>query len=221
MYIIFLIFLLLMLFGPSMWVAVAMRTHGKDRPDYPGTGGEFARHILDEENLKEITVEETDQGDHYDPMDKAIRLSSKNYKGRSLTAVAVAAHEVGHALQDRDGYKPFKSRMTLVKTERILVMAMQVFTMLPVGLAFFQGSPRFALFSLMFMLMTVLISFILRLMNLKVEYDASFGRAMPILENGYLPPQDIPAARQVLKAAALTYLSGALMMVLRLLLIRR
>jgi Zn-dependent membrane protease YugP len=198
-----------------------MSRHSKERDDYPGTGGEFARHILDRLNLEAVKVEVTDRGDHYDPMDKAVRLSRDNHDKRSLTAVAVAAHEVGHAIQDRDGYKPFKSRMALAKTERVMVMGMQGMALLPIGFALFQGSPRFALFSLVFMVLTALISFIFRLMTLRVEYDASFARALPILENGYLPPEDIPAARHVLKAAALTYLSGALLAVLRLIFMRR
>lgn len=198
-----------------------MSRHSKERNDYPGTGGEFARHILNELKLATVEVEVTDQGDHYDPLEKVVRLSRKNYNGRSLTAVAVAAHEVGHAIQDREGYKPFKSRLSLAKTERLMIMAMQGLTFLPIGFAMLQGSPRFALFSLVFLVLTALISFIFRLMTLRVEYDASFAKALPILENGYLPPEDIPAAREVLKAAALTYLAGALMAILRLLFIRR
>jgi Zn-dependent membrane protease YugP len=154
-------------------------------------------------------------------MDKAVRLTRKNHDGRSLTAVAVAAHEVGHAIQDRDGYKPFKQRMALAKTERVMIYAMQAMALLPVAAAMFHGMPRLALLSFAFMILTALLSFVLRLMNLRVEYDASFAKALPILENGYLPPKDIPAAREVLRAAALTYLSGALMAILRLLLIRR
>lgn len=221
MHIVFIIAFIALLFGPSLWVKIAMRKHSIERSDYPGTGAEFARHILDQLKLESVTVEVTERGDHYDPTDKAVRLSQKNFHGQSITAVAVAAHEVGHAIQDRDGYKPFKSRLTLAKTERIMITLMQALSLVPVGFAMLQGSPRFALLSLFFLVMTVLISFILRLMNLRVEYDASFQKALPILENGYLPPEDLPAARQVLKAAALTYLSGALMSVLRLLFIRR
>ena len=221
MHILGLILVAIIVFAPSVWVKIAMARHAKDRVDYPGTGGEFARHILDKLSLPEVKVETTDMGDHYDPVDKAVRLSRKNHDGRSLTAVAVAAHEVGHAIQDRDDYKPFKQRMSLARAERVMIMGMQALSLVPVGAAVFQGMPRLALFSLAFLVLTVLVSFILRLMNLRVEYDASFAKALPILENGYLPPEDIPGARQVLQAAALTYLSGALMSLLRLIFIRR
>jgi len=93
--------------------------------------------------------------------------------------------------------------------------------LLPIGAAMFQGMPRLALFSIFFVVLATLMSFMVRVVNLRVEYDASFARALPILENGYLPQNDMPAARQVLRAAALTYLSGAIMMVFRLLLLRR
>jgi hypothetical protein len=110
------LFVLAVVFGPSLWAKAVLAHHADDRPDYPGTGGELARHLLDEAGLKEVALERADQGDHYDPAAKAVRLTPDNLNGRSLTAVAVAAHEVGHALQDRDGYGPLKTRTRLVKS---------------------------------------------------------------------------------------------------------
>ena len=66
---------LLLAFVPQMWIAGVLKQHQADRADFPGTGGEFARHILDEMKLGEVKVELTDQGDHYDPQDKIVRLS--------------------------------------------------------------------------------------------------------------------------------------------------
>ena len=102
-------------FGPSLWARGVLAWYGDDRPDFPGTGGELARHLLDEGGLAGVKVEATDAGDHYDPTDKAVRLTRQNLEGRSLTAVATAAHEVGHALQDRDGYRPLETRTRLVR----------------------------------------------------------------------------------------------------------
>lgn len=216
----FFAFLLLILIGPSLWAAVVMWVHGRERLDFPGTGGEFARHILDQEKMAYIKVEQTDGWDHYDPIDKAVRLSPRHFQGRSVTAVAAAAHEVGHALQDRDGYLPYKSRLGLVHTENVLVSGMQMLSLLPVGVALLFASPAIAVISVLFLFFTLLIAFVMRLSSLHVEYDASFARAMPILESGYLPGRDLPAARQVLKAAALTYVSGALTVFLKLFVIR-
>ena len=114
-YILIGIIVLAVVFGPSLWARAVLSWYGDDRPDFPGTGGELARHLLDEGGLAEVKVEVTDLGDHYDPTDKAVRLKAENMDGRSLTAVATAAHEVGHALQDRDGYGPLATRTRLVR----------------------------------------------------------------------------------------------------------
>ena len=104
---------LALVFGPQLWVTATMRRHGAERPDYPGTGGELARHLLDEAGLQHVKVERIAAGDHYAPDDKAVRLSAANFDGRSVTAVAVAAHEVGHALQHAEGYRPLMLRQRL------------------------------------------------------------------------------------------------------------
>src|SRR5438477_3283915 len=86
------------LLGPQWWVRRVLERHGTDRPDLPGTGGELARHLLDEAGLRGVNVELTGDGDHYDPAAHAVRLLPQHYDGRSVAAVAVAAHEVSHAL---------------------------------------------------------------------------------------------------------------------------
>ncbi|MEO1750039.1 MAG: zinc metallopeptidase, partial [Pseudomonadota bacterium] len=91
--------LLAIVFGPSLWVKQAMQKHGGDRPDFPGTGGELADHLVAHYGIDGVGVEETKpgQGDHYDPETRTVRLSPDNFHGSSLTAVAVATHEIGHA----------------------------------------------------------------------------------------------------------------------------
>ena len=85
---------------PSFWVRRVMRLYGGDSVDIPGTGAELARHLIDRFQLDGVAVEECAPfKDHFDPRGPAVRLSPQNYQGRSLTAVAVAAHEVGHAIQ--------------------------------------------------------------------------------------------------------------------------
>lgn len=221
MHIVAIVVFLVILFGPMIWLKSVIRAHQADRSDFPGTGGEFARHILDQLNLHHVRVEATSRGDHYDPVDKAVRLTPANFDGRSLSAVVIAAHEVGHAIQDRDGYKPFVQRLGLVKFEFWLVRITQVLALLPLVGAFGSGIPHLVFISFLLFMGAALLTFGVRLINLNVEYDASFKRALPILENGYIPPEDIPAAKNLLQAAALTYLSGALITFLRLLFLRR
>ena len=85
---------------PSLWVRWVMRRHSTEIEDMPGTGGELAAHLLQQFDMNDHKVEETTpNADHYDPSAKTVRLSPDNFSGKSLTAIAVAAHEVGHALQ--------------------------------------------------------------------------------------------------------------------------
>src|ERR1700716_931096 len=107
--------LLAMVFGPQWWVRHVLAQNGVERPDLPGTGGELARHLLDEAGLQSVAVEITDVGDHYDPEAHAVRLLPQHYDGRSVAAVAVATHEVSHAIQHARGERPFALRFALVK----------------------------------------------------------------------------------------------------------
>ena len=100
--------------GPQFWIKWVMAKHAVERTDFPGTGAELARHLLKEAGVEDVRVEITEAGDHYSPAEKMVRLSKANYEGMSVTAAAVAAHEVGHALQDRDGYLPLHLRQRLV-----------------------------------------------------------------------------------------------------------
>lgn len=188
-----------------------------DRYRDKGNGAELARHLLDRFDLGDITVEETSAGDHYDPAARAVRLSPGNYRGYSLTAVTVAAHEVGHAIQDARGESLFQARQKLAKAaimgERIagilLIAAPVVFilTRLP------QASAATILIGVMSMALGTLV----HLVTLPVELDASYGKALPILQEGnYLHDGDQQHAKKILKAAALTYVAGSLASLLNL-----
>jgi uncharacterized protein len=108
--------LLALIVGPAMWVKAVMKRYSFPPDRYPKTGGEVARELLDELGLGHVRTESTQQGDHYDPLEKAVRLSPENFDGRSLTAVTVAAHEVGHAVQDALDFGPLRWRTRLVST---------------------------------------------------------------------------------------------------------
>src|SRR5215468_5706606 len=109
------IILLAVLFGPQWWVRHVLARHGVERADLPGTGGELARHLLDRAGLPGVKVELTGDGDHYDPEERAVRLLPQHHDGRSVAAVAVAAHEVSHAIQHARGEPAFTRRFDLVK----------------------------------------------------------------------------------------------------------
>lgn len=200
-----------LLYGPTLWVQWVLRSHAAERPDFPGTGGELARHLLDEFNLSHVKVETVDDGrDHYDVTAKAVRLSETHFNARSVTAVAVAAHEVGHAIQDRDGYRPLTLRNKLVRTA---AYADRFGSLLVWGLtlvASFAVSPRLLVLGIVAVIILGLIEVIAHLVTLPVEFDASFGKALPVLENGgYVSGDDLAPVRRILTACALTYVSAA------------
>lgn len=208
--------LIAIIFGPQLWVKRMMMRHGDERTDFPGTGGELAQHLVDHLSLQGVGVEETDLGDHYDPEAQMIRLSADNYSKSSLTAVAVAAHEVGHALQHHHGSLGQNDgglglRQRLVGLVQVTDKIASVFFIAAPVLTVFARTPA-AFFGLIgFGVALLAVRIVVHLVTLPVEFDASFRKALPILEEGgYLAEEDLPAARSVLKAAALTYVSSAI-----------
>ena len=211
------ILVLAAIFGPGLWARWVLARHSDPRPDFPGTGGELARHLLDEGGLAEIGVEITGDGDHYSPDDKAVRLKPEHHDGTSLSAVAVAAHEVGHAFQDRDGYAPLSTRTRLVKALHPIQRIGAGVAMVGPILGAVTASPVIGLVTLGAGILTMASSVVVHLVTLPVEFDASFARALPLLDRGgYIPKRDLSAARRILRACALTYVAGALASLLNL-----
>lgn len=205
------------IYAPQYWVKHTMERHAEPRQDFPGTGGELARHLVEELKLDGVRVEQTDEGDHYDPSSRTVRLSTKNYNDPSLTAVAVAAHEVGHALQHARGDGGLALRQKLVKWAMVTdKMASIFFIAAPVLFVVIRAPAAiFAMAAIGISFMAIRV--IVHLVTLPVEYDASFKKALPILDQGgYLHPDDVAGARSVLKAAAFTYVAASLMSLLNL-----
>lgn len=197
---------------PQLLVRLAIARHGRDRPDLPGTGGEFARHLLDRFDLAAVRVETTDRGDHYDPGERVVRLLPAHHDGRSVAAVAIAAHEVGHAIQHARGDRMLALRQRLAQVAGVTDKAAAVFFVAAPVLGVAARTPLAfaALLGVGVALLGVRVVF--ALVTLPVEHDASFGKALPIIREGaYLDERDMPAARSVLRAAAFTYVAAALM----------
>jgi uncharacterized protein len=202
-----------LIFGPQFWIKWTLSKHGKERPDMPGTGGELARHLLDDAGLQDVKVEMVASGDHYSVDDKAVRLSEAFFKGKSITAIAVAAHEVAHAIQDRDGYAPLMWRQRLVK-KTIIVERIGSMVLMATPLVFaLVRSPLVLILEIVVALGILASTIVIHLFTLPTEFDASFKKALPVLEN-YVPPDEMPGARSVLRAAAFTYVAGALVSLL-------
>lgn len=176
------------------------------------TGADVARRILDLNGLNHIPVQMSNGGsfsDYYDPRSKSVHLSKDVYYNSSVAAAGVAAHEVGHAIQDATNYKALVLRSSIAKTvgyasqlSIILFMAGLLFTFKPlqtIGIIFFT--------------ITVVYQFI----TLPVEFDAS-QRALKILEStGMLYQEELTGAKKCLTAAAMTYVAAAFMAISQLL----
>ncbi len=212
-----LILIIAAVFGPQLWAKRVLARHSGPRDDLAGTGGELARHLVTGLKLPGVTVEATVGGDHYDPIAKAVRLNKENWHGKSLTALVVASHEVGHAIQDTSGYRPFRHRTRLVQsTQKVQKISGILMIAIPV-IAVLARSPRLGLLMFLVGLASLAISVVVHLVTLPVEWDASFRRALPILAaNNYISAADRPAARKILTACALTYIAGSLASLLNL-----
>jgi uncharacterized protein len=202
-----------LIFGPQFWIKWTMSKHAIERPDMPGTGGELARHLLDDAGLQDVKLEVVQAGDHYSPDEKAVRLSEANFNGKSVTAIAVAAHEVAHAIQHRDGYAPLLWRQRLVK-KTIIIERVGSMVLMATPLVFALVRSPVVLFLEIAVALGILAStIVIHIFTLPTEFDASFKKALPVLEN-YVPPDEMPGARSVLRAAAFTYVAGALVSLL-------
>jgi len=210
--------LLALIAGPNLWVKHVLKKYSNDLDQAPGTGGELARHLIDRFGLSGVGVEKTEEGqDHYSPAESRVRLSPSVYDGKSLTAIAVAAHEVGHAIQYARKERITRLRQTFTPMAiAIQQLGTLVIMAAPLVLTIFH-IPHAALITVLCGLAAMLASALLQLVILPMEWDASFNKAMPILFNDqYVPEVYRPIVQKILTAAALTYFAGALINLLQL-----
>jgi len=208
---IFILAVLALTILPSFWVQAVIRRYREPANRYARTGGQTARHLLDALGLRNVVTEVTDGGDHYDPLAKAVRLTKDNFYGRSLTAVTIAAHEVGHAMQDARGFGPLRLRTQLVHwVAPIEKLGAGMLMMAPL-MGAVTRSPRLGLLGLAGGVLTLAAGVVVHFLTLPTELDASFMRALPLMkQHGVILPEDLPRARRLLTAAAFTYVAVAL-----------
>jgi len=211
----FLLIIVAVVFGPGLWVQRVLARYSLPADRYSGTGAQLARHLLDKRGLTDVSVERTPEGDHYDPESKAVRLTDDKFDGKSLTAITVAAHEVGHALQDHEGYAPLKIRSRLVRASRNVERLGAGVLMVSPFIGALTRAPSLGLLMFGAGLLTLGTSTLIHFATLPTEFDASFARALPMLdEYRILKSADRPHARRLLKAAAFTYVAASLMSLL-------
>jgi Zn-dependent membrane protease YugP len=205
--------------GPAMllalWAEIKVKAaYGKAsrfRPRAGLTGAQTAQRILNFHGISNVAIEpvNTFMGDHYDPRHKVLRLSPDVYHGQSLASMGIAAHEVGHAIQDAGGYGPLAIRNGLVPMASI--GSNIAFFLVFVGIIMnFTGMTVAGL-----VLFSVFVLF--QIVNLPVEYDASRRARQVLLSNGLVTAEEDQVVGKVLSAAALTYVAATLTAILTLL----
>jgi Zn-dependent membrane protease YugP len=200
--------------GPRLWANHVLRQHNRQEEDLPLTARELARELLDAHDLQQVRVESTDLGDHYDPRTRAVRLARDKIDRKSLTALTTAAHEVAHAIQHASDYGPFIWRGRLARVARVAGEAGFVL-LLAVPVTAMTGRrpvpPEVVGTAALTMLGTGMTA---QLAALPSELDASFTRALPMLEENYIDAEQVQAARQILTACSMTYIASSLLSIL-------
>ncbi len=212
-YMIWIVYFALLILLP-LWAQFKVKSTYKKYSKVPVstgiTGAEAARRILDDNGLQHVKVVESRGflSDHYNPMTKTVNLSSNNFHGHSIAGAAVAAHEVGHAIQDKVGYAFLRFRHSLVPVANISSNMSWVFIMIGI----FAQASNMLLLGIVLMAAGVLF----QVVTLPVEFNAS-NRAMDqIVASGVIRNDEEREARKVLNAAAMTYVAAAAVAVLEL-----
>jgi uncharacterized protein len=204
MYFVFALPALLLGLWAQMRVKSAFNKYSQVRTTQGVTGAQVARRLLDAEGLHNVQVEETKGflSDHYDPRGKVLRLSPEVYRGNSVAAAGIAAHEMGHAMQDAQNYAPLALRSAMVPSVQF---GSWLGPLIFIG-GFLVNMTGLAWLGLILFSATVVFA----LVTLPVEFDASNRAKRLLTDRGLLMSQEMGGVNSVLNAAALTYVAGAL-----------
>lgn len=221
LYIILLAPALILSFVASMMVKSRFNWASQMRSPKGLTGAQIARAIADHHGLRSVPVEPSEGhlSDHYDPRAKALRLSPEVYGSNSLAAYAVAAHEVGHAIQDATRYTPLVFRNAIVGTANFGSNAGMFIFLGGSLLAAATKAPGLDEVAKWLMLAGIILFSLVvffQIVNLITEFDASARAKAALVDMGYITQDELPAVRKVLSAAALTYVAATLSAILTL-----
>ena len=206
MIIYFIIFLVLST-APIIWLNYIFHKNDQILINMPFTGLEFGKLILNDYGLTEVKIEKSLTIDHYDLLEKKVKVTEDRLSKKSLTAISIVCHEIGHAIQHKEKYKALEQRTRLVKNT---VWISQIGSgLLLIGIPTILATGYYPLIKicLLLALLSLLIGIIIHLITLEVELDASFNKALPILIEK-VPPEYHDSCRSILKAAAFTYVIG-------------
>lgn len=198
--------------GASFRVNSVMKKYGKVGNSTGITGAEAARRILNNEGLYNVQIEclQSDSGDHYDPRSNTVRLSYQNFNEATVTAVGVAAHECGHAIQHAKGYSPLNFRTALVPVVNIGSRLGMPIIILGMLLSWNNVLIQIGIWAFS-------LSVLFQLVTLPVEFNASSKAIAKIDQYGLVSVEENKGCKKVLSAAAMTYVAAAASSILQLL----
>lgn len=203
----------LVLGGIASWITkTTFKKYSKVGASSRVSGAQAARRLLDSQGLQQVGIEAVDGflSDHYDPRHRVLRLSPDVYQGQSLSAIGVACHEAGHALQHAEKYAPLQLRSALVPATQFGTQASYVFIL---GGMFLNFPMLYTIGALLFA-----VAVVFSLVTLPVEWDASARAKRYMATSGIVSPgAEEQGAAKVLNAAFLTYVAAALTALLTLL----
>ena len=212
----FYFFPFLILFLPNLWVNYVLKKNNEILPDMPFTGKELGNRILKEQKINNVTIHSIKQLDHYNPIEKKVHISENKIDKKSITSISVVVHEIGHAIQDKENYKPLILRQKLI--EKTIIFQRLGSFLLIIGLPSifaFTKSPLITFIAAILIMGCLSTNVLIHLITLPVEFDASFKRALPILKK-YVPNENMKQCKSVLRAAAFTYLAQSIISIFRL-----
>ena len=203
----FLIILFLISMLPVVWLNYVFKKNDEILPNMPFNGIEFGNQLIKELELKDVSLEKTLIGDHYDLDQRKVKVGEERLKKKSLTSISIICHEIGHAIQHAENYTPLITRTKLVKNT--LWINKIAFAVIYIGLPiiFATGYLPFIKVCILLVLLSLFIGVVIHLVTLEVELDASFNKAMPIIQKK-IPEVYHDSCRSILRAAAFTYVVG-------------
>ena len=205
--IIYLIFLFILFVAPIIWYNYIFKKNDKILINMPFTGFEFGRELLQEHNLNDVQIEGTKLGDHYDLINKKVMVLEDRLGKKSLTSITIICHEIAHAIQHKENYKPLKRRNVIIRNTSWITQLGSGILLIGFPIIFATGSYGFIKICLAIAAFSLLISALIHIITLDVEIDASFNKAYPIIKQK-VPAEYHEACRSILLAAALTYVIG-------------
>ena len=204
---IFLIVLLSISILPVIWINYVFKKNDEILPNMPFNGIEFGNQLIKELELKDVCLEKTLIGDHYDLDQRKVKVGEDRLRKKSLTSISIICHEIGHAIQHAENYTPLITRTKLVKNT--LWINKIAFAVIYIGLPIIFATGYLPLIKVctLLILFSLFIGVVIHLVTLEVELDASFNKAMPIIKKK-IPAVYHDSCRSILRAAAFTYVVG-------------